>query len=153
MSMFNEQCVKLVLCGLAASTRNVLLSLLDQYITLLNVEKTRLQALLLEASILSGGASVLNDIVQQQIGLVRSGLNYIPVSAIETCAGLGDFNVTVNGTINTVLAEADKIATDLARYISFGDELNAQVNKIEDAIEVYSHVQITLRACGEEATT
>lgn len=140
-------CVQAVLCGLSATTRNALSALVRSYVTQLDIAISGLRAKLVVLNILTVPPQLLNTIVQEVITEVKAGANLIPLSVIGQCIEVGDLNVSIQQNLDLILSDANIIANDLSRLLSFKDEVESLITELQATINTYQQVISMLDAC------
>lgn len=143
-------CVREVLCGLSAATRNALVGIIRGYVTALEAEKAILQAKLLKLNILTLPVSALNSVAQSALAQARAGANIVPLDLIGTCVDVGNLNDVITRNIEIVTRELNKIATDLERLLSFADEINAAIDDIDAVLQTYIEVIEFIDTCKDD---
>jgi len=142
-------CVQQVLCGLTAATRNAIVALLQGYVAQLDLLKAALEAQLVYLNILSVPPQIANSLVQTVISEVKAGANLIPLDLIGDCFSLGQLNAYIQTNIDIILADANIIANDLSRLLSFGDEIRAEIADLEAVITFYQDIITTINVCPQ----
>lgn len=146
MASFSN-CVKVLLCGLSAATRNAIVALLNGYIGVLNAQVTTLTAELDVLNIASAPVALANSLVQSFINEVKAGANIIPFDLIDQCVEIGQLNEAIQVNLDIALVDADIIASDLERLLSFKDELTAEIADIQTTLELYVEAIATFDLC------
>jgi len=140
-------CVKLVLCGLSAATRNAIVGILQGYVGVLNAQITSLEVELVALNIATAPVALANSAVQSFINQVKAGANIVPLNLIGECFDLGQLNEAVQVNLDLALVDANIIANDLERLLSFKAELDATILDLQTTIELYTEVIATIKVC------
>ncbi len=142
------KCVKGVLCGLSAATRNALALILKKYVTELQLYEQALEAEAIYLNALAIVPNILNKEVQAVIRAARSALDLVPLSLIGNCFDMQDLNRSVQVSLDLALAEAKIISQDLERLLSAGDEVQIRLDEVRVTIQTYAEALALIDACA-----
>lgn len=140
-------CVAQVLCGLAAATRAAIASLIDKYLIALRVARAELEAQLVVLDIASAPIIALNNLAQQALLEVKAGANLIPLDLIGNCLDVGRLNETIQANLDIVAGDISIVAQDLARLVSFRDEVEASIRELDRFIDTYLEILEIIDGC------
>jgi hypothetical protein len=142
-------CVKAILCGLARPVILALSGIIEAQIGAITAQLAAISALLVVVNIATIPIVALQDLAQVAVDEATSVLNLVPLSIMTGCADLGQAMIDINSSINTSLAAANNLLTDVNRKLSFKAEL-------EDAQVALADAQARLKAISsaiQEALT
>lgn len=146
-------CVKQVLCGLSAAVQNALVALIKGYIAQLDLYKAQLEAKLVYLAMLSTPPQVLNSLAQTALSEIKAGANIVPLDLVGRCFQVGELNEAIQENLNIVLADANTIANDLSRLLSFRDEVEEAIADVQAVIDLYTEIVATIDACATVGLT
>lgn len=141
-------CVQHVLCGLSAGVRSALVVLIKGYINQLQVYETLITARRAYLNILTAPIAIAKNVVDGVITQAKAGANIIPLDLIGDCFEVGQLNESIQANLNLVLVDANILATDLERLLSFGDELDAILVDVNSTIQFYESIIAAIDVCA-----
>lgn len=142
-------CIIQVLCNLSNAVRNTLANLIRTFTAQMSAYKAVLVAKLAKIDIASAGIQILNRVASEAILTAKAGANIIPIDLINGCVAVGGLNRAIQENLDVLLADANIIANDLARLLSFRDDISAVLADVERLITFYTDIGNTLATCAD----
>lgn len=149
MAVSLETCVTQILCGLSTEVLSILAALLQTYIDACLAQIAVLEFTLLQLQLQLVPLNAAKALLDVTIAELRNSANIVPLNIITECTDLGDFVARANSVIDGFLAQADQLVLTINRKFSYQKYLNAAIAELNDSIDHFRAIQVSIRACGQ----
>lgn len=140
-------CVKQILCTLGDAALRSVQGLIDGQTALVQAQIVQYQQQALQYDVLGIPVQAAQAAAQAIVDEVKSSIFLIPLNAIANCADLGDFNLGLTQTIDVANSAAEDFLGEATRLLSYGDELNALINDLNNIIDQFTDIRSVIDQC------
>lgn len=146
-----DNCVSQIICGLSAATLRLLDNLLLAQKTALLVEISAIEAQILELDVLVAPLRIAGAAAQAALSTARQVTTLIPLQLAGGCLQISDVGATIRTGVDIISADLRNIEEDLARALSFRDELEALKQELEADLELLNTLRLQIQVCAQAA--
>jgi len=142
-----NQCAQQILCGLSTAALQVIQTLINGQVAVLQSQITFYQTQLLQYDILAIPARAAQTTLQSVVNNVRNSVAVLPAQLVVDCVDLGQFNLNLQESIDVVLGVSEDNLFEIQRLLSFQDELQSQIDQLNSIITQYTQIQDVITIC------
>ncbi len=126
-----DACVQTILCGLGNPVLTAINGIVAAQLVQVDAEIVQVEASLALIGIAVAPIQALEGLAETVVSEARSLANLIPMQLLIGCADLGTAMVTVNDVLQVPLAAANTYLGRANRFLSFQDEQQALLARLE----------------------
>jgi hypothetical protein len=141
-------CVKQIVCSLSAAVLGALDSAIQLQIANLTVQKNVIEAQILKYDVLGIPIQFANEAAQYALNQLRGFAALIPTNLVAGCADMGNININVQRSIDTVSGGLADITQDATRLLSVREELAFLDQQYSEAISQFNQFRAVIAECA-----
>ena len=144
-------CVKSILCALSTPVLNAIQGIISAQKAVLQTQIAAIQLQLLQYDLAALPIEAANAAAQTMLSQVKQVSTLVPLNMVAECLDLGTFNQNLVSSLDFVSAYASQMSFEAIEFLTYRDELNGIIAKMNNTIDQFDLVNDVIDQCKASA--